>query len=738
MAHPRHPVRPQGNLSLDLSSERADGGIEVEISNVVFRAPDGEFVVAHAQRTRTNDELVLVGPLGDISIGETLRVRGRIEEHARHGVQLRVESFSPVMPGTAAGIARYLGSGLVPGIGKALAQRLVERFGDQTLEVIATRTDALREVPGIGKRRSEAIGAAVRSRRELAETLSFLHGLGLGRANARRIHERYGVDAVRVLRADPYLVAEEVRGIGFRTADSAGRALGIGVDDPRRAAGAVLHLLGKAADEGHAFCPEELLVHEALELEIPSTRTLGVLPGLARAGLILREDAAVYPPPLFDAEVAVARDLRSLARPRPQLRAAARARVEGRDEALSETQQLAVDASLDHGLLLLTGGPGTGKTTTVGALVATQEAAGRRVALCAPTGRAAKRLSEATGREAKTIHRLLEWNTATGGFRRGPENPIAADVVLVDEASMLDLRLAQSLFQAIAPEAHLVLVGDRDQLPPVGAGQVLRDALASGVGETVRLTQVFRQAEQSAIVRGAHAILHGDMPTPTPTGEQGSGDLFVIKAVDPDDARQKLVRLLARMEGAYGLDSRRDVHVLSPMRRGPLGVVALNELLQEQLNPRGAHGPRGIRVGDKVMQLRNDYEREVFNGDVGEVARFEGTTTYVRFDGREVRFVGDALGALSLAYASTVHKVQGSEFPAVVIVLHGAHHMLLTRALLYTAVTRGKRLVVLLGDPRAMARAARNAASQETRSRLLERLRGERPLARPAERREDA
>ena len=412
--------------------------------------------------------------------------------------------------------------------------------------------------------------------------------------------------------------------------------------------------------------------------------------------------------------------------------------MEGRDEALSETQQLAVDASLDHGLLLLTGGPGTGKTTTVGALVATQEAAGRRVALCAPTGRAAKRLSEATGREAKTIHRLLEWNPATGGFRRGPEDPIAADVVLVDEASMLDLRLAQSLFQAIAPEAHLVLVGDRDQLPPVGAGQVLRDALASGLGETVRLTQVFRQAEQSAIVRGAHAILRGDMPTPTPPGEQGSGDLFVIKAVDPDDARQKLVRLLARMEGAYGLDSQRDVQVLSPMRRGPLGVVALNELLQQQLNPRGAHGPRGIRVGDKVMQLRNDYEREVFNGDVGEVARFEGTTTYVRFDGREVRFVGDALGALSLAYASTVHKVQGSEFPAVVIVLHGAHHMLLTRALLYTAVTRGKRLVVLLGDPRAMARAARNAASQETRSRLLERLRGERPLARPAERREDA
>ncbi|NOY90277.1 MAG: AAA family ATPase, partial [Deltaproteobacteria bacterium] len=392
---------------------------------------------------------------------------------------------------------------------------------------------------------------------------------------------------------------------------------------------------------------------------------------------------------------------------------------------------LAVSASLERGLLLLTGGPGTGKTTTVGALVAAQESAGRRVALCAPTGRAAKRLSEATGREAKTIHRLLEWTPATGGFRRGPEDPIPADVVLVDEASMLDLRLAQSLVEAVAPEARLVLVGDRDQLPPVGPGQVLRDALGSGVGETVRLTQVFRQAEQSAIVRGAHAILHGHMPTPTPRGEQSNGDLFVIEATDPDEIQQKLLRLLARMRDAYGLEIRRDVQVLSPMRRGKLGTSALNELLQAELNPKGAEGTRGIRVGDKVMQLRNDYEREVFNGDVGEVVRFEGATTYVRFDGREVRFFGDALGALSLAYASTVHKVQGSEFPAVVIVLHGAHHMLLTRALLYTAVTRGKRLVVLLGDPRAMARAARNAASLQTRSRLLERLRGDRPLARP-------
>ncbi|NOY92132.1 MAG: ATP-dependent RecD-like DNA helicase, partial [Deltaproteobacteria bacterium] len=306
----------QTRLSLELPRGHEDGGVEVEVESVVFRAPDSEFVVARAQRTRTNEQLTLVGPLGDISPGETLRVRGRVEEHPQHGTQLRVESFSPVMPGTAAGIARYLGSGLVPGIGKGLAERLVAHFGDQTLEVIATRTDALREVPGIGKRRAEAIGEAVRSRRELAETLSFLHSLGLGRANARRIHERYGADAVRVLRADPYLVAEEVRGIGFRTADSAGRALGIGVDDPRRAAGAVLHLLGKAADEGHAFCPEELLAGSAQELDVPWARALEVLPGLARAGLILREDAAVYPPPLFDAEVAVARELRRLARPR--------------------------------------------------------------------------------------------------------------------------------------------------------------------------------------------------------------------------------------------------------------------------------------------------------------------------------------------------------------------------------------------------------------------------------------
>jgi exodeoxyribonuclease V alpha subunit len=374
---------------------------------------------------------------------------------------------------------------------------------------------------------------------------------------------------------------------------------------------------------------------------------------------------------------------------------------------------------------VLTGGPGTGKTTTVRAIVQAHGALDRSVALCAPTGRAAKRLSEAAGVEAKTIHRLLEWNPATGRFNRDRRSPLEADLILVDEASMLDVRLASQLFAAIAPSATLVLVGDIDQLPPVGPGQPLRDLIASGICKTVRLHEVFRQAQQSAIVRGAHSVLEGVLPEPTPPGTRGDGDLFLIAATDPEMIIERVVQALRRMSVAYGLDPIVDVQVMTPMRRGPLGTNRLNEVLQEAFNPREPQeaAPTLFRSGDKVMQLRNDYEKEVYNGDLGEVHRVEGGVTYVRFDGREVQYSADDLDDITLAYACTVHKVQGSEFPAAVIVLHNAHFMLLNRALLYTALTRAKKLAVLLGDPRAMARAARNAHSYETNSKLLDRLR---------------
>ncbi|MBW2717303.1 MAG: AAA family ATPase [Deltaproteobacteria bacterium] len=498
-----------------------------------------------------------------------------------------------------------------------------------------------------------------------------------------------------------------IRGIGFRTADRIAEALGIAGDDLRRVQGGVLHLIGKAVDEGHVFATRPQL-HDGLEqLDVPSEALEDALQQLQARGLVTIEDDAVYPPLLHRAEVTVAGALAALAN-RPKVKQP----LKTYDHTLSDTQRSAVEASLGTHLLVLTGGPGTGKTTTVRAIVQAHAALDRRVALCAPTGRAAKRLSEAAGIEAKTIHRLLEWNPATGHFNRNQHLPLEADLILVDEASMLDIRLASQLLAAIPANSTLALVGDIDQLPPVGPGQPLRDLIASRICTTVRLHEVFRQAQQSAIVRGAHAVLEGRLPEPTPTGTKGDGDLFIIAATDSDTITERLVQALRRVSVAYGFDPLADVQVMT-------------EVLQEAFNPSTQQhaAPTSFRCGDKVMQLRNDYDKEVFNGDLGEVIRIEGGVTFVRFDGREVQYKADELDAISLAYACTVHKVQGSEFPAAVIVLHNAHFMLLNRALLYTALTRAKKLVVLVGDPRAMARASGNALSYETNSKLLDRLR---------------
>lgn len=700
--------------------EVVDGVVE----EVLWCSEDGRFSVVRFTRLANDDGLVAVGDLGAVAVGETLRLHGRWSQHAVHGRRFRVHAFTPIVPSTQKGIIRYLGSGLIPGIGKGLAARLVDKFGDQTLDVIATQSRRLREVSGIGKQRAEAIAEAVRARREEAEQMAFFHAVGLGPALARRVLRHYGRDATRVLREDPYLVAEEISGIGFRKADEIGRAVGIGPEDPRRAAGAALHVLARASDRGHVFLERSQVVDEAQRLGLPPALVDEAVDTLAGRGLVVLEGDDVYPPPLHRAEIAVARALATLARPRavPATDAAMAKATEG--VPLSPRQLEAVRTSLSAGLTVLTGGPGTGKTTTVRAIVAAQQALGRRVLLCAPTGRAAKRLSEATGAPAATIHRLLEWNPMLGGFQRDARHPLDAEVVLVDEASMLNLQLADSLLDAIAPSSRLVLVGDVDQLPPVGPGQVLRELIASEVGALVRLQEVFRQAAQSAIVRGAHAILRGDVPESTPQGEHGPGDLFVVKAREPDRIRQLLVDILDRVQRRYDIDPIDGVQVLSPMRKGPLGTEGLNELLQEQLNPRADRSRGGtFFAGDKVMQLRNDYEKDVFNGDLGRVVRVQGGVTYVNFDGREVQYKVEDLDMLSLAYASTIHKVQGSEFPAVIVVLHGAHHVLLSRALLYTAVTRAKRLVVVLGDPQAVARAARNALSYESNSRLARRLR---------------
>ena len=732
---------PWGPSPPSASSPAGEETLEAVVEEIAYRSADGRFTVAHVSERAPGGQHVAttaVGELGEVSPGETLRLHGRRSTHPKYGERFRVRTFTPVIPSTDEGIRRFLGSGMIPGIGKRLAERLVAQFGTRTLDVIAAESGRLREVEGIGKRRAASISEAVRARREESERLAFLHGLGLGPAMARRITERYGADAARIVRDDPYLVAEEVRGIGFRTADAMGRAVGIAADDPRRAAGAVLHVVARSADQGHTFVPRDELIAETSLLEVPAAQVDEAIEALVARGLLILDSPweddhdeqlaeAVYAPPLHRAERRLAERLALLARPRA-IPVGAERIVRGvlGEGQLSEEQEHAVAASVAHGLMVLTGGPGTGKTTTVRAIVQAQQALERRIVLAAPTGRAAKRLSEATGVEATTVHRLLQWNPRTGGFERNRETPIEAEVVLIDEASMLDLQLGSSMVEAIAPSSRLVLVGDVDQLPPVGAGAVLREILDSGVGDVVRLSQVFRQAQKSAIVRGAHAVLHGQAPEPTASrGATGDGDVFFVPARTPDELHQRLTQVLGRIEARYGFHPMRDVQVLSPMRRGAFGTEALNVLLQRALNPsaKNSSSTAAFVRGDKVMQLRNNYDRDVFNGDLGVVSRVEGGDTFVIVDGREVQYPVKDLDQLTLAYATTIHKVQGSEFPAIVLVLHAGHHVMLGRSLLYTALTRAKKLVVIVGDRRAVARAAANARATETHGGLAHRLR---------------
>lgn len=721
------------------------------VERVTYYNPENGYSVIRLRpdRARTpgvnREGLVTVtGNLPELAPGENLTLSGKWTTHPSYGMQFQAEMVTQSLPATVAGIRRYLGSGLVKGIGPKLAERIVAHFGTETLDVIEEQVERLREVPDIGPKRARMIAAAWQEQKQVKEIMLFLHSHGVSTNLAIKIYKQYGDEALAVVQSDPYRLARDIWGVGFKTADRIARAMGLPPDHPSRVEAGLVFVLNEMTNDGHVYAPRELLTRRAAELlEVdpelipPALERLSVddrirqeiLPFLGDEGGASGQPAvaepqdlygqpAVYLTPLYFGETGLAERLNALASALPSRLSDLPPSFIKLDRSLSPEQAHAIRTALSHPVSILTGGPGTGKTTCLKALIAVLETARKTYALASPTGRAAKRLSEATGRPASTLHRLLGFKPGSG-FNHNAENPLPVDLLVVDEASMLDMLLANQVLKALEPGTHLVLVGDVDQLPSVGAGDVLRDVIASGLAPVTRLSVIFRQAAGSYIITNAHRINSGQFPA-FPTAEElaeNPGDFFLFPAENAEDAAQWVQEVVCeRIPRKFGLHPRDHIQVLAPMYRGPAGVHALNARLQEVLNPPAPLKPertlygQTFRQGDKVMQTQNNYDKEVFNGDMGFVAAFDpiNHNLTVDFEGRLVVYDWSEADQLVLAYAVSVHKAQGSEFPAVVIPLVTQHYMMLQRNLLYTAVTRAKRLCVLVGSRRAISIAVRN------------------------------
>lgn len=717
------------------TGEALSGSVE----RVTFHSEESGFCVLRVKVRGHQDFVTVTGNAASITPGEYLECFGNWFNDKNYGLQFKAYRLTVVPPSTLEGIEKYLGSGMIKGIGPHFAKKLVKAFGENVFDVIEETPERMLELPGIGHKRKDRVVSAWAEQKVIREIMVFLQSYGVGTSRAVRIYRTYGNEAIAKVSENPYRLALDIHGIGFKTADTIAQKLGIPKDSLIRAQAGVRHVLQELSGEGHCACERDKLVETSSKLlEISDDLASTALDTEVKDGNLIEETIderqILYLTALHKAELGVAASLFRLAEGDAAWSTInvekALPWVEGKAGIqLSDSQKRAVALALQNKLLVITGGPGVGKTTLVNSILRIIAAKQAEILLCAPTGRAAKRLSESTGLEAKTIHRLLEFDPKAFGFKRNRDNPLDADIIVVDEASMIDIVLMNQLLKAIPDRSALLLVGDVDQLPSVGPGAVLADIISSAVVPVVRLTEIFRQAATSKIIVNAHRINQGKMPTAAGKQEELS-DFYFVPAETPEEISDKVLQIVCeRIPKRFGLDAIKDVQVLTPMNRGGLGSRSLNIELQKRLNAdSGAQVTKfgwSYGAGDKILQTVNNYDKEVFNGDIGTISSIdmEESELIIEFDGREVKYDFNELDEITLAYAASIHKSQGSEYPAVVIPLATQHFMMLERNLLYTGVTRGKKLVVVIGQSKALAMAVKNKRSARRLTALAHRLR---------------